>query len=54
MKIITSGASYLDIDAYACCIAYAELLNLQGIPARAVSSAKPNASVALFKRMNHR
>ncbi len=46
MKIITSGASYLDIDAYACCIAYAELLNLQGIPARAVSSAKPNASVS--------
>ncbi|WP_445177925.1 DHH family phosphoesterase [Pseudomonas sp. McL0111] len=46
MKIITSGSAYLDIDAYACCIAYAELLNLQGIPARAVSSAKPNASVS--------
>ncbi|WP_277758308.1 DHH family protein [Pseudomonas sp. A34-9] len=46
MKIITSGASYLDIDAYACCIAYAELLNLQGIPARAISSAQPNASVS--------
>ncbi|RON62156.1 bifunctional oligoribonuclease/PAP phosphatase NrnA [Pseudomonas fluorescens] len=46
MKIITSGASYLDIDAYACCIAYAQLLNLQGIPARAVSSAKPNSSVS--------
>lgn len=46
MKIITSGASYLDIDAYACCIAYAELLNLQGTPARAVSSAQPNASVS--------
>lgn len=46
MKIITSGAAYLDIDAYACCIAYAELLNLQGISARAVSSAPPNASVS--------
>ncbi|WP_226501679.1 DHH family phosphoesterase [Pseudomonas sp. MWU16-30322] len=46
MKIITSGASYLDIDAYTCCIAYAELLNLQGSPARAVSSAKPNSSVS--------
>ncbi|WP_460065008.1 DHH family phosphoesterase [Pseudomonas sp. S2_H08] len=46
MKIITSGASYLDIDAYACCIAYAELLNLRGIPARAMSSAQPNASVS--------
>jgi inorganic pyrophosphatase/manganese-dependent inorganic pyrophosphatase len=46
MKIITSGASYLDIDAYACCIAYAELLNLQCISARAVSSARPNGSVS--------
>ncbi|WP_207849258.1 MULTISPECIES: DHH family phosphoesterase [unclassified Pseudomonas] len=46
MNIITSGASYLDIDAYACCIAFAELLNLQGLPARAVSSAKPNSSVS--------
>ncbi|WP_205891564.1 DHH family phosphoesterase [Pseudomonas syringae] len=46
MKVITSGSAYLDIDAYACCIAYAELLNLQGMPARAVSSAKPNASVS--------
>ncbi|WP_423205761.1 DHH family phosphoesterase [Pseudomonas kribbensis] len=46
MKVITSGSAYLDIDAWACCIAYAELLNLQGIPARAVSSAKPNASVS--------
>ncbi|PCR93314.1 DHH family protein [Pseudomonas fluorescens] len=46
IKVITSGSAYLDIDAYACCIAYAELLNLQGIPARAVSSAKTNASVS--------
>ncbi|WP_178120919.1 DHH family phosphoesterase [Pseudomonas atagonensis] len=46
MKVITSGSAYLDIDAFACCIAYAELLNLQGIPARAVSSAKTNASVS--------
>lgn len=46
MKIITSGAAYLDIDAYACCIAYADLLNVQGSPARAVSSAQPNASVS--------
>ncbi|MCU7248206.1 DHH family phosphoesterase [Pseudomonas koreensis] len=45
-RIITSGAAYLDIDAYACCIAYAELLNLQGIAARAASSARPNASVS--------
>lgn len=46
MRVVTSGSAYLDIDAYACCIAYAELLNLQGIPARAISSAQPNASVS--------
>ena len=46
MKVVTSGSAYLDIDAYACCIAYAELLNLQGVDARAVSSAPLNASIS--------
>jgi inorganic pyrophosphatase len=45
VRLVTSGSAYLDIDAYACCIAYAELLNLQGIAARAVSSAPLNSSV---------
>ncbi|NIE77482.1 DHH family protein [Pantoea sp. Ap-967] len=45
MRVVTSGAAYLDIDAYACCIAYAELLNRQGIEAQAVSSAPTNFSV---------
>lgn len=45
MIVVTSGSAYLDIDAYACCIAYAELLNLQGVEARAVSSALLNASI---------
>ncbi|MBV4457904.1 DHH family protein [Pseudomonas sp. COR58] len=45
MRVVTSGSAYLDIDAYACCIAYAELLNGLGVAARAVSSAPPNASV---------
>ena len=45
MKIITSGSSYLDIDAYAACIAYAELLNCLGEPARAVSTAPLNDSI---------
>lgn len=45
MKIITSGLSYLDIDAYACSIAYAELLNLQGDEAVAVSTAALNESI---------
>lgn len=45
MRVVTSGCAYLDIDAYACCIAYAELLNHQGIQARAVSSAPLNFSI---------
>ncbi|NVZ23704.1 DHH family protein [Pseudomonas costantinii] len=45
MRVVTSGSAYLDIDAYACCIAYAELLNRQGIDARAVSSAPLNFSI---------
>ena len=44
-KIITAGSTYLDIDAYACCIAMKELLNLQGIPAIAYSTAPCNYSV---------
>lgn len=45
VKVITSGSSYLDIDAYGGCIAYAELLNLLGYEAKAVSSAKLNESI---------
>lgn len=45
MKIVTSGLSFLDIDAYAGCIAYAELLNLQGKGAIAFSSATMNESI---------
>jgi len=45
MRVVTSGSAYLDIDAFACCIAYAELLNHQGINARAVSSAPLNFSI---------
>lgn len=44
--IITSGASYLDIDAYACCIALSELKNLLGHRAIAYSRASINASVS--------
>lgn len=38
MKIVTSGSKYIDIDAYAGIIAYANLLNLNGISAKAVST----------------
>ena len=42
--VVTSG-KYLDIDAYASCIAYKELLNSLGISAFAVSTAQTNMSV---------
>lgn len=45
LKIITSGNSYIDIDAYAGCIAYANLLNLLGQNAKAVSTATFNESI---------
>lgn len=43
--IITAGSTYLDIDAYACSIALAELLNLKGQNAIAYSNAHCNYSV---------
>lgn len=45
IKIVTSGNSYIDIDAYAGCIAYAHLLNLLGQNAKAVSTAIFNESI---------
>ncbi|MEO8785302.1 MAG: DHH family phosphoesterase [Candidatus Saccharimonadales bacterium] len=46
MKIVTSGSSYIDIDAYAGCVAYAELLRQQGYEAQAVCEAPWNESVS--------
>lgn len=43
--IITAGSTYLDIDAYACSVALAELLNLKGQKAIAYSNAPCNYSV---------
>lgn len=45
MRIITAGYSYMDIDAYAGVIAYAELLQKTGHEAQAVSTAPLNASI---------
>ena len=45
MKIVTAGADYLDIDAYAGCAAYAKLLQLQGRDAKAASTASLNMSI---------
>lgn len=43
--IVTAGSRYLDIDAYACCVALRELLELKGKRAVAFSKAKHNYSV---------
>ena len=45
MKVVTSGFPYIDIDAYGCAIAYAELLNLKGEVAKAVSTSELNESI---------
>ena len=45
MKIVTAGSAYMDIDAYAGCIAEAELLRLNGEDAYAASSAPLNESI---------
>lgn len=50
MKIVTAGARYADIDAYAGCAAYAELLQKQGHAARAVIEAVPNQSIPTIVR----
>jgi len=46
MKVVTNGYAYVDIDAYAGCIAYAELLQKQGFEAAAVSVAPLNESIS--------
>lgn len=43
--LVTAGSTYLDIDAYACAVAMAELLILQGMNAMAYSKAPCNYSV---------
>ncbi|MBR4282516.1 MAG: DHH family protein [Clostridia bacterium] len=46
--IITAGSNYLDIDAYACMVAMAEVLKLQGVDAVAYSKAPCNYSVCEY------
>jgi inorganic pyrophosphatase/exopolyphosphatase len=45
MLIITAGTPYIDIDAYASSVAYAELLNLLGRKSIAASSSVLNKSI---------
>jgi inorganic pyrophosphatase/exopolyphosphatase len=51
MRIVTTGRPFVDIDAYACMVAYAELLTLQGQPAKAATSSKLNESIP--ERIRH-
>ena len=46
MKVVTAGYAYLDIDAYAGIVSYAELLRLQGETAIAATTAPLNESVS--------
>lgn len=50
MKVVTSGSPYIDIDGYGGCIAYAELLRLQGKEAIAASNAIWNESITASVR----
>ena len=43
--VITAGSTYMDIDAYACCVAMQELLRLKGKNAIAYSKAPCNYSI---------
>lgn len=45
LTLVTAGSTYLDVDAYACAVAMAELLRLRGEEALAYSDAQPNYSV---------
>lgn len=47
MIVVTSGKKYIDIDAYASCVAYRDLLRFLGFGAVAVTSAVINESVTL-------
>lgn len=46
MIVVTAGNSYVDIDAFSGCIAYAELLRLLGHDARAVLQAPLNETIS--------
>jgi len=53
MRIVTSGYPYVDIDAYASMVAYADLLNIQGQEAKAATSSKLNESIPEMLRAMH-
>lgn len=51
--IVTSGHTFVDIDAFACIYAYQELLRLKGLGSTAFISATLNASITeKYRRLN--
>src|SRR6185312_8394536 len=50
MKVISSGAPFIDIDAYACIVAYHELLQLLGIESVGASTSVLNESITAALR----
>jgi len=44
--VVTSGRKYIDIDAYAGCIAYSKLLNSNGMDSIPITTAKYNESIS--------
>ncbi len=50
MFIVTAGKAFNDIDAFACAVAYAQLLRLEGKQALAVFEGPLNHSVSQFVR----
>ncbi|HSX17244.1 MAG TPA: DHH family protein [Patescibacteria group bacterium] len=53
MRIVTSRYPNIDIDAYGGMVAYAELLNMQGQPAKAATTATLNESIPDSLRALH-
>ena len=45
MIVLTVGKSYVDIDGYASCLAYRELLKAQGVQSKFVTDASLNYSI---------
>ena len=45
MIVLTVGKSYVDIDGYASCLAYRELLKMQGVESKFVTHASLNYSI---------
>jgi inorganic pyrophosphatase/exopolyphosphatase len=53
--VVTSGNKYIDIDAYAGCIAYAKLLNNIGYSSISITTSKYNGSISsVIKKLSYK